>query len=326
MEIVPTVDRLLKNPILKPNMDDVMGNNLCGPSLIRVPSWIKNPLGRYYIYFANHMGRYIRLAYADHLRGPWRTYRPGALSVEQSLFVDVSPPEQSLEDRPVWADEQKAGYLYAHVASPDVHIDNIRKQIRMYYHGLLDNGDQQTRVAYSDNGIEFHAKKHLLGPSYFRVFEFKETIYALSWGGAVHCSQSWDKPFETRDEPILVPAMDNHKLTIRHLCVFLLDQTLHVFYSCIGDKPESLYHCPVLLHPDWKDWQAGPISKILQPVLDWEGVGKQEVVSEIGPSMGYAPDLRDPYVFKDNGEIYLLYCGGAEYGGIGIASVSFNAP
>ena len=30
------------------------GSNICGPSVIRVPKWVKNPLGKYYMYFARH--------------------------------------------------------------------------------------------------------------------------------------------------------------------------------------------------------------------------------------------------------------------------------
>jgi hypothetical protein len=42
-----------------------MGDNINGPAAIRVPEWIENPLGNYYLYFAHHQGTYIRLAYAD---------------------------------------------------------------------------------------------------------------------------------------------------------------------------------------------------------------------------------------------------------------------
>ena len=55
------IERLSTNPIIRPHMDAMMGDNINGPSLIRVPDWIDNPLGRYYLYFANHKGRYIRL-------------------------------------------------------------------------------------------------------------------------------------------------------------------------------------------------------------------------------------------------------------------------
>ena len=40
-------------------------DNINGPTVIRVPPWVKRPLGRYYMYFAHHMGAFIRLAYAD---------------------------------------------------------------------------------------------------------------------------------------------------------------------------------------------------------------------------------------------------------------------
>jgi hypothetical protein len=66
------VERLGGNPIIVPAMlPGTDGNNINGPSLIRVPAWIKNPLGRYYLYFAHHEGKYIRLAYADELAGAW---------------------------------------------------------------------------------------------------------------------------------------------------------------------------------------------------------------------------------------------------------------
>ncbi|MBI3972242.1 MAG: hypothetical protein HY332_13225, partial [Chloroflexi bacterium] len=60
-----TVHRFPTNPIIRPHMDGRMGDNINGPSLIRVPDWVDDPLGRYYLYFAHHRGTYIRLAYAD---------------------------------------------------------------------------------------------------------------------------------------------------------------------------------------------------------------------------------------------------------------------
>jgi hypothetical protein len=52
----PAVVRLADGPIIVPNMDAHMGSNIQGPSLIRVPDWIDNPLGKYYLYFADHRG------------------------------------------------------------------------------------------------------------------------------------------------------------------------------------------------------------------------------------------------------------------------------
>ena len=47
------VERFVDNPIIDPHMDGRMGGNINGPSLIRVPDWLADPLGRYYLYFAH---------------------------------------------------------------------------------------------------------------------------------------------------------------------------------------------------------------------------------------------------------------------------------
>src|SRR5690606_18998708 len=87
------VDRIGNAPILVPHMDDRMGANLAGPSLIRAPEWLPDRLGEYYLYFAHHNGTYIRLAVADALEGPWRIHTPGALQHSESHFPDELDPQ-----------------------------------------------------------------------------------------------------------------------------------------------------------------------------------------------------------------------------------------
>ena len=67
----------LRYPIIVPDVDACMGDNICGPAILRVPPWVSNPLGRYYLYFVDHKGDYIRLAVADELHGPWTMHTPG---------------------------------------------------------------------------------------------------------------------------------------------------------------------------------------------------------------------------------------------------------
>src|ERR1035441_6076482 len=50
--------RFLENPLITVASSPSVGDNLNGPSIIRVPPWIKKPLGRYYMYFAHHKGQY----------------------------------------------------------------------------------------------------------------------------------------------------------------------------------------------------------------------------------------------------------------------------
>ncbi|SUZ90028.1 uncharacterized protein METZ01_LOCUS42882, partial [marine metagenome] len=59
-----SVNRIGDGPIITPELDQRMGGNIQGPSLIKVPKWIENPIGQYYLYFADHRGEYIRMAYA----------------------------------------------------------------------------------------------------------------------------------------------------------------------------------------------------------------------------------------------------------------------
>jgi hypothetical protein len=78
--------RLLEGPIITADLDPAIGVNIQGPSMFRVPDWIGHRLGEYYLYFADHKGSYIRLAYADHPAGPWAVHPPGSLTLAQSHF------------------------------------------------------------------------------------------------------------------------------------------------------------------------------------------------------------------------------------------------
>ena len=67
-------------------------SDLIHPTIIKTEGRIENPLGKYYLYFADHKGHYIRLAYADKLTGPWSVHPPGSLQIEKSHFPVDPPP------------------------------------------------------------------------------------------------------------------------------------------------------------------------------------------------------------------------------------------
>jgi len=58
-------------PLITPESHPAAGANINGPSLLRVPDWVEWPLGRHHLYFADHKGDSIRLAYADDVAGPY---------------------------------------------------------------------------------------------------------------------------------------------------------------------------------------------------------------------------------------------------------------
>lgn len=51
----PTFVRSENNPMISPDMEGLegkLGENINGPSVIKVPNWVENPLAKYYMYFA----------------------------------------------------------------------------------------------------------------------------------------------------------------------------------------------------------------------------------------------------------------------------------
>src|ERR1700733_7615587 len=187
------VARLVDRPIISPDLHASIGVNIQGPSLIRVPDWIEGRLGAYYLYFADHKGSYIRLAYADQLVGPWRVHPPGSLHLAQSGFL-TSPPAVSPDELARFEAQYRARgmgishdvlseIITPHIASPDVHVDAQRRRIVMYFHGLESAGHQVSRVAISQNGIDFTARPEVIGRSYMRIFHHDGMTYALTMPG-----------------------------------------------------------------------------------------------------------------------------------------------
>jgi len=54
------VDRI--GEMISPGMSEELGYNINESSLIKVPDFMENTLGRYYQYFAHHKGQEIKMA------------------------------------------------------------------------------------------------------------------------------------------------------------------------------------------------------------------------------------------------------------------------
>jgi len=284
------VRRLPGNPIVTPRTDPSIGTNINGPSLIRVPAWVRNPLGRYYLYFADHNGKFIRLAYADRLQGPWKVYAPGTLQLSQSYSTD-------------------------HIASPDVVVDEPSQKIRLYYHGLTpEEKTQHTRVALSDDGIHFTAVKEPVGKgsAYWRLFHYDGWWYALAMPGRLFRSRDGLTPFEPG--PLLFPGTP----TQVHNAVLLQGDVLWTFYTRAGDMPERIIESQVALGPDWQAWKASAAHECLAPVEKWEGADLPVTAGRIGAVDRPIHALRDPAIYQEAGKTYLIYAIAGE-SGLGIA-------
>jgi hypothetical protein len=281
-----------------------------------------SPLGKYYLYFADHKGRYIRLAYADDLTGPWTVYPPGSLQLEDSLFL-TEPPKvseavrQELETRDKTARTRRSHDAITeattpHIASPDVHVDQTCRKIVMYYHGLEDVGRQVTRVALSDDGLQFIALPEVLGRTYFRVFHHQGTTYALAMPGQLYRSADGLSGFEPG------PLLFNPDM--RHAALLKRGSQLYVFWTQVGEAPERILLSSIDLTPDWWQWKDRTPVEVLRPERDWEGADAPLEPSIRSTAYGHVNQLRDPAIFEEDGKVFLLYAVAGE-SGIAIAQV-----
>jgi hypothetical protein len=284
--------RLPGNPIVTPASSPTLGDNINGPSLIRVPQWVERPLGRYYLYFAHHAGKFIRLAYADRLTGPWKIYELGTLRLEQA---------------PRCSD---------HVASPDIHVDNLRREILMYFHcpagrpGRVDIGEQKTFLAASRDGLRFTANTVPLGPAYFRVFRRGAYYYTVVRGGLLLRSRNLRSAFEPG--PTLIPP-DTRRM-LRHAAVDVKGDLLRVYYSLIGDRPERILLSETRMTGDWQDWRGSAPVTLLSPERSYEGADRPLEASKPDEAPGRVRQLRDPAIFREDGKTYLIYSIAGESG------------
>ena len=303
IELVKRLGPIVKTQSLRDNVN--------GPSVIRVPNWVENKLGKYYMYFAHHLGKYIRLAYSDKIEGPWKIYEPGTLRLDQTLCVD-------------------------HIASPDVHVDNDR--IIMYFHGKTIGLGQVTYVADSFDGLNFNYRPVATDPFdndsteiykgdtpissfYFRRFMIDDNYYGLSKKGNEGLQLlQWDgvspyNPYLVKKRLILLG---------RHCTVHVSDKFVYVIYSAIGDCPERIVY-----NVYTRNFDIVSINhSLIRPEELYEGVNQPYIQSRPGSTLTnginqlYA-QLRDPYLFEDDGKMYLFYSIAGE-NGIAVAEIKIN--
>jgi hypothetical protein len=311
-----SVTRLSQNPLITVRSSPTLGGNVNGPTVIRVPDWIERPLGRYYMYFANHMGEFIRLAYADAVSGPWKIYEPGVLQVRDTAFFRPQPdPVETRED------------FYTHVASPEIAIDQEHERLVMWVHGWWTNGErwpaepraarewanahrygQFSQAAESGDGLRFTVHPDITRTSYLRVFRHDNSYYAVSRLGQLSRSTDPFGIFEIGPNPF---RGGPYAGKVRHVGLVVRGTTLFVFFTAIGDAPERVMLSTVEMIGDWTDWRASPPIDVLAPSAAYECVELPNVPSEAGDIDVPARQIRDPFVFEDEGRAWLFYstCG-----------------
>jgi hypothetical protein len=289
--------RLPDNPIIRPEMlPGKDGGNINGPSLIRVPDWLPKPLGKYFLYFADHRGRYIRLAYADRPEGPYKVHEPGTLKLtEVQKAAGVTPDLKG-----------------AHIASPDIIVDDAKQEIRIYFHCGFTGWGHNSGVAVSKDGLKFEPQGKPLGGPYFRVFQWEGHYYAIDRSASVLRSRDGLRDFQ-RVRPADLSGLGRVWGSIRHTAVLLDGKRLTVFFSRTGDAPECIMYGRIELAAKPEDWKLGEPIKLLEPEKGYEGIQYENKPSSGGLGVRLR-QLRDPAIYREGNKTYLLYSVAGEMG------------
>jgi hypothetical protein len=323
----PTARRLPQNPLITTHTSASLGDNINGPTVIRVPPWVERPLGRYYMYFAHHMGAYIRLAYADAIEGPWKIYEPGVLNVRDTAFFRPQPdPPENLEN------------FYTHVASPEVEVDRERQRLVLWFHGWWTEGtmwpvgepvarewarrngySQYTQAATSSDGVHFAMHPGITKAPYLRVFRSNGALYGMGRLGRLLRSTDPLSAFETGPNPFRAGPYANR---VRHVALFQRAGLMHVFFSAIGDAPERILMSTMSISGDWNTWTASPPVDVLQPAAPYECATLPNAPSEAGDVKGPVRQMHDPAIFEEGGRTFLFYSFCGEQG-IAAAELTF---
>jgi hypothetical protein len=280
-----------------------------------VPAWISHPLGRYYLYFAHHKGRFIRMAYADNLVGPWKIYEPGVLDVNATAFYRPQP-------------DPPGHPFYTHVASPEIVVDDSNKRLIMLVHGWFTDGNrwpedpreatrwaqekgygQYTQTVVSADGLNFTPRPGVTAQtSYSRLFRWHDTWYHMSRLGLLSRAHDLLARFEAGPNPF-----DGGKWAgrVRHVAPIVRGDRLYIFFSGIGDAPERILLSTIVLSSDWSTWRASPPVEVLHPMAAYECTDIPIAPSKAGEAEGPEHALRDPGIIEEKGRVILFYsyCG-----------------
>jgi len=329
------------------------GENINGPSLIRIPDWISSenradPSAVYYLYFGHHIGGYIRMAWAENVEGPWHLYQAGNnVTIGERGVLDNGDDDINVGNGIVIENN--------HLASPDVHIDNENQRIILYFHSgssTFFNGNemdgQYSWVATSPYGLNFNGNIEpvRLSTSYFRVFSNNNFLYAFDNTESPRRALDINNPWQPTDDYYSGSTIENlwekrsgdflqdpieenlglsrSELRVRHTAVRIVDDELQVFYTRRGDSPERIMMSTVDLSVgDWENWELSyPPAPLLNPVSGWEGGQFEPEPSETASAPEDVNQLRDPFVFEDtDGSLFMIYAGSGE-DALGIAAMS----
>ncbi|MCE2426139.1 MAG: hypothetical protein J4F45_13785, partial [Pseudomonadales bacterium] len=144
----------------------------------------------------------------------------------------------------------------------------------------------------------------------------RATTYALAMPGQFYRSSTPLGGFEEG------PRLFNPDM--RHAAVLLRGDALYVFWTQVGHAPERILLSTIDLRGDWNEWRESEPVEVLRPERPWEGADEPLTPSVRSVAYGMVNQLRDPAIYVEGDEVYLLYAVAGE-SGIAIARVLTDA-
>ncbi|MEM6333227.1 MAG: hypothetical protein AAF823_07815 [Planctomycetota bacterium] len=260
-------------------------SSINGPSMVYVPEHVPNRLGAYYLYFADHGGDHIKMAYADSPTGPFTLYRPndGVLTLRDT--ADNTRLHERSGDR--YIDFGNGLGVGSHIASPDVVYDEKAGRFQMIYHGVrfrrLEDGSwrnaggrtQRSYAAWSQDGLDFNPGQYgiELGGPYARAFFYKGRGYLMTDHGS---QQRPESPEGLYTEPYARPAKLGSDGRPRITLHDRIEAILRSDPGFIGRDPDFRHHA-VGVEDDTLFWWF-TLRREPQEVVD--RIGSGEVIYE----------------------------------------------
>lgn len=155
-------------------------------------------------------------------------------------------------------------------------------------------------------------KSEQVAPAYLRVFKYRDELFGIAKGSnssaGLFRSPDGVQPFEPGPE--FLPQF-------RHYGILLDGQALHVAYSRPFDVPERILHAALdMSAPDWRAWKLVDEQEhvVLVPEEAWEGADLPFREATKGGAFYRLRQLRDPALYREGDEWYILYSVAGEYG------------
>jgi len=149
-----------------------------------------------------------------------------------------------------------------------------------------------------------------------RAFEHAGMTYVISMPGQLYRSKDGFTDFET-GPTLFEPNM-------RHAGLLKRGNLLYVFWTRVGDVPESIMVSTIDISGDWQQWKNAGERIVLRPERSWEGANAPLEPSVRSTAYGLVNQLRDPAIFEEGEDIYLFYAVGGE-SGIAVAKVNLGS-